>query len=366
MTSALRGWRASALALLRLDAALVERVRREERLPELALSAALAIAIGAGAYGAAFGLWRAPLQASFSALKLPCVLLGVATFTAASSAALAPLLGARLRPLQSIVAVLASLAVTSAILGALAPVAIVLVASLPPPGSPDDAAVGQSVVLAHTLVIAVAGTAGVLQLLRLLAQLVPSHAIAKRVVLAWIATQLLIGAQLSWVLRPFVGQPRAAITLLSPQAFEGGFFEEILHLAGARFGGAAPWVLGGLGVTLTVWVAMTLTSDARDVAVRVWPRGLEVMARGAQASLLDWSEVVAVTVVGACVLVRLTPDESLVDRTLEVRCANATAAASLARAIEQARAARHEGPYRLGPAEAAVDAGLGVSLREAG
>ena len=335
----------SPLTLLRLDAAIVERVRREDRLGELARSALVAIVLGAGAYGVAFGLWRAPTQALYGAIKLPLVLLGVALVTAASSAVLAPLLGARLRPMQAITSLLASLAVTSSILGALAPVSILLVLSCPPAGSPGEAAIAQSLVLAHTLVIAVSGTAGVLALVSLIARLVPSRAIAKRVVLAWMATQLLVGAQLSWVLRPFLGRPGNAVTFFSPDALEGGFFDEIWRLADARFGALAPFVLGWLGLMLVLWIGVTLLSDERAVAVHVWPRGLEVNRRDAMAQLVAWADVTGARALGTRVVVRLARDHDLVERTLDVPCATSGAASSLATAIETARTSTTR-PYR--------------------
>ena len=334
------------LALLRLDAPIVERLRREDGLGELARVATIAIVLGAGAYGIAFGLWRAPLQALFGAMKLPLVLLGVALVTAASSAVLAPLLGARLRPMQAIVSILSSLAVTSSILGALAPVSILFVLSVPAAGTANDAAIAQSLVLTHTLVIAVAGTAGVLALLRLLAQLVPSRAIAKRVVIVWMATQLLVGAQLSWLLRPFLGRPGSAVTFFSPDALEGGFFDEILRLADARFGALAPFVLGWLVLMLAFWIGVTLMSEARLTKVKVWPRGLEVTSTEATAQLVAWPDVLSVVTRGELVVVRLARDRDLVERSLDVLCGTRTAAQSLASAIESARASFEVGPYR--------------------
>ncbi len=338
--------RLSPFAFLRLDGATVERIRREQGLGDLALTALLTIALGAGAYGVAFGLWRAPEQAAFGAIKLPCVFVGVALLTAASSAVLAPLLGARLRPLQSIVAILASLAVTASILGALAPVAIVFVLASSPLEAPNHAAVAQSLVLAHTLVIAVAGTAGVLALLRLVARLVPSRPIARRVVLAWMATQLLTGAQLSWLLRPFLGRPDRPVTFFSPDALEGGFFDEVLRLSEARFGVLSPFVLGWLALMLLFWIGVALTSDRPRVSVVVWPRGLEVIAAEAETHLVPWCDIVGASTLDTRVIVHLVRDEALVLRTLEVPCRSLTDARELCRTIERARTAAQSGPYR--------------------
>jgi hypothetical protein len=52
----------------------------------------------------------------------------------------------------------------------------------------------------------------------------------------WVIVFGLIGAQMGWVLRPFIGAPNAAITFFRPR--EGNFFEavanKIADLAGDR------------------------------------------------------------------------------------------------------------------------------------
>lgn len=333
------------LALVRIDDALVDRVRREDRLGELGASASIAIALGGGAYGAAFGFWRAPEQAVYGAVKLPLVLLSVALFTAASSAALAPLLGARLSARQAVVVALTSLAVTASILGALAPAVVVLVLAAPPCGHVGQEAAAQSLVLSHTLVIAASGTAGVLALLTLVGRLVASRATARRVVLAWLAAQLLVGAQLSWLLRPFLGNPTRPVTFLSPDALSGGFFEEILRLADARFGALAPIVLGWFALMMLVWIAVALGGAAASVVVH--PAGLEVRSADAsEPEVVSWGRIASASAAGPSVVIRFVRDEQLVDRTLAVPCTSLAGAASLAEAIETARSAYALGPYR--------------------
>lgn len=332
--------------LVRLDAALVARLRSGEELPRIARACVVAIVLGAGAYGAAFGLWRAPTQALFGAAKLPLVLLGVALLTAGSSVAIAPLLGARITARQTLGAILISLAVTASILGALAPPAIALVLTLPPIERDGAASIAQSLVLAHTLVIAIAGVAGVLALLALVRKLVPSRRVAQRVVVAWMASQLLIGAQLSWLLRPFLGHGDRPVTFFSPDALEGGFFDEILRLSSARFGAASPLVLGWLAVMLAFWLWASLFAAADPAKVTVHARGLEVRDDDAGTRLVPWPAITAVHAEGPRVIVRLARDESLVEGRIEVPCRTTADAASLAASIESARTTRGVGPYR--------------------
>ena len=63
------------LSHLRHDAAFIARLQREERLFEIALACMLTIVLGAGSYGAVFGIWRAPEAALYAAIKLPAVFL---------------------------------------------------------------------------------------------------------------------------------------------------------------------------------------------------------------------------------------------------------------------------------------------------
>ncbi|MFO0685817.1 MAG: hypothetical protein U0234_27410 [Sandaracinus sp.] len=337
--------RVTARALLALDEEFVGRIRRGERLGEIARGALVAILLGGAAYGTAFGLWRGPEQALVSALKLPFVLLGVAALTAASSAVLAPLLGARLAAAQSIVAILVSLAVTAMLLGALAPVAIVLVLSLPPAETTGAAAIAQSLVLAHTLAIAIAGISGVLALLRLVVRLVARRALARRVVVAWMATQLLAGAQLSWLARPFLGAPGARVTWISPQALEGGFFEEVWRLSAARFAAASPVVLGMLLLFLGGWIGIALV-EAAHARAEVRERGLVIFRDGEPEEAIALSLVASARAGGTSVRVQLVPDATLVVRTIDLPCRSESDARALVERIDRARGLSVAGPYR--------------------
>src|SRR5262245_50817903 len=103
------------------------------------LSVATAIiVVGAGLYGAAMGCWRGPLQAGFSAIKFPLVLLLVGLLNAVLNSMLAPLLGLDLRFRQSFSAILLSFALAAGILGSLAPVAWFFTWNAPPPGERSE------------------------------------------------------------------------------------------------------------------------------------------------------------------------------------------------------------------------------------
>src|SRR5262245_26052734 len=64
------------------------------------------IVVGTGLFGAAMGSWRAPLQALYTAIKLPLIILLTALGNGLLNAMLAPLLGVNLSVRQSLLAVM--------------------------------------------------------------------------------------------------------------------------------------------------------------------------------------------------------------------------------------------------------------------
>jgi hypothetical protein len=82
-----------------------------------------AIVIGAGSYGVVMGCWRDPLQALYTGIKLPLVILLTTLGNSLLNGMLAPLLGFNATFRQSLTIVLMTFATASVILGALSPVA---------------------------------------------------------------------------------------------------------------------------------------------------------------------------------------------------------------------------------------------------
>ncbi|HEU5074424.1 MAG TPA: hypothetical protein VFU02_09630, partial [Polyangiaceae bacterium] len=62
-------------SLCRLDDSIVARVREGHELPRIALWAVKLTVCSGALYGFVFGLWRAPEQALYAAIKLPLLLL---------------------------------------------------------------------------------------------------------------------------------------------------------------------------------------------------------------------------------------------------------------------------------------------------
>src|SRR5579859_392124 len=76
------------------------------------------IFVGAGLYGAAMGCWRDPLQALFTAIKLPGIILLTVLGNGLLNGMLAPLLGLNISFRQVFQAILMSFTISASILGA--------------------------------------------------------------------------------------------------------------------------------------------------------------------------------------------------------------------------------------------------------
>ena len=355
----MRGLGASALA--RLDDRLVERIGRGDGLGAVALSSVVTIVVGAGAYGVAFGFWRAPEQAIYSAFKLPMLFLAASALTVGLGAIVALLLRARLSLAQTAVCTLLSFAVTSALLGALAPLALLVSVTVPPPDpaalglAVDDPraapsmAVAQGLLLLHVFVVASAGTAGVARVRALLLRLGNDEGVARRVLFAWVAAQFFVGAQLAWFLRPFFGRPHLPPTFTAPEGvFAGSFFEEVWTLTRATFGGGAPVAVGVALVSLAGGMAWTMRARAKRVFVRRDSLGLVVL--GGVERFLPWSTIASARVRGAEVVLELLPDEALVRESITVQCRDGASATALAREADEERSRVRAGPFRTASA----------------
>jgi len=102
--------------------------------------------------------------------------------------------------------------------------------TLPGPGS-ADARVGHDVLgLSHVLLIAFAGVAAVRRQQRWLREAFPSATHDFRVVTIWLAVNLIVGAQLSWNLRPWFGTPGMEVEFLREDAFHGTLYESVYRM----------------------------------------------------------------------------------------------------------------------------------------
>lgn len=196
---------------------------------KLAAFCVVAIVAGAGCFGAAMGSWREPLQALYTGIKIPMVILLTTLGNGLLNGMLAPLLGMDLKIRQSLMLVLVSFALASLVLAALSPAALFLIWNTPPLSSATrlNSPEYGFMQLALAAFISVAGITGTLRLLPLLQQWTESVGIARRIHIAWMATNLFLGSQICWVMRPFIWDPAGRITFIGHEYFRGSFYETL-------------------------------------------------------------------------------------------------------------------------------------------
>jgi hypothetical protein len=192
-----------------------------------ALLCTLTILLGCGLYGVTLGIWRAPLQATYTSAKFPLLIFLTCAGNALLNGMLAQLLGSGLSFRQTSLAILMSFASAAVVLGALSPVTLFVIYNAPPLGSTRAFAGHSITLLLHVFLIAYAGVSGNRRLFHLLVRMSGSRAMARRVLVSWLAGNLLLGAQLAWVLRPFIGSPQIPVQFLRDEPLRGNFYEAV-------------------------------------------------------------------------------------------------------------------------------------------
>ena len=206
----------------------------DERKPRWLLTCVLTIAAGCAVYGGVVGLWRAPLQAAYTGVKMPLLIFLTCGGNALLNGLLAQVLGSGLSFRQTSLAILMSFTIAALVLAALSPVALFICLNTPEPTSAARDTGHSITLLCTVLFIAYAGVVANRRLLRVMERRCETPGTARRVVWSWLAGNLFLGAQLSMVLRPFFGMPDMAIHFLSDEPLRGNFYEAVfkalLHL----------------------------------------------------------------------------------------------------------------------------------------
>ncbi len=218
------------------------------------------IILGCGLYGFAIGLGRAPLMAVYVAVKMPLLIFLTLAVNGLINGMFGSLLGSGMSFRQTMQACLMSFALFALIVGSLSPVMIAMALDRPPDGEEELAGWYRLFLLTNTAVIAFAGVIANHKLLRLIEAFSGSRAAALRTLVAWLAGNLFVGAQLSYNLRPFFGNPSLPIELLRPDPFEGTFYEAVWSMTFASLSeadGPAPFRILLL-VALVFWLGVRL------------------------------------------------------------------------------------------------------------
>ena len=195
-----------------------------------------AIIIGCALYGFGLGLWRAPLQGVFVAIKMPLLIFLTLLVNGLINGMLGQLLGSGMSFRQTVVACLMSFAIFSLIVGSFSPLIIAWVLDSPPPGTEAGTQWYRIFLLGNTVIIAFAGIVANHKLLRLIQVFSGDAATGWRTLIAWLAGNLFVGAQLSYILRPFFGNPDLPVQFLRDNPLEGNFYEAVWSMLQAASG----------------------------------------------------------------------------------------------------------------------------------
>jgi hypothetical protein len=174
------------------------------------------------AYGAMMGLFYAPgqsprgLQAVYSAIKVPLLLLLAFAIALPSFYVLNMLMGLAGDFGQAIRALLATQAGLTIVLASLGPFTLLFYAST----TNYDAAI-----LFNAMMFAIASLAGQRLLMRFYRPLIARNRRHRTMVRVWIVLYAFVGIQMGWVLRPFIGDPRTSTTFFREGAWGNAYVE---------------------------------------------------------------------------------------------------------------------------------------------
>jgi hypothetical protein len=217
------------------------------RVCQVAITACLGFAV----YGFSVGYWRDPLMGFYVALKFPLLIALTLACNGLLNGLLGLLLGTGLGFRQSLLALLTSFALAGLILGSLAPVTLLLAWNAPPPDAPTARNAHAAYLVVHTFLIGFAGITANIHLHRLLAVKAPTPAAATATLLAWLGGNGFLGAQFSWILRPFFGTPKLEVQFLRPDPMAGNFYQTVWS--------SIDHITGGNGIPALVFIVLILT-----------------------------------------------------------------------------------------------------------
>jgi hypothetical protein len=202
------------------------RAGTRRRIAERSVSARIIVGflIGCGLfYGAVMGSYDGgvavrPLQALYSAIKVPLLLMAAFGLSLPSFFVINALVGLREDFGRSLRALLTAQAGLTIILASLAPFTVLRYVS-----STDYA----SAILFNAAMFAVASLAAQILLRRLYAPLIRRHYAHRWMMWVWLVIYAFVGVQLAWVARPFIGSPELATRFFRADAWSNAY----VHIA---------------------------------------------------------------------------------------------------------------------------------------
>lgn len=209
---------------------LLAHILSEQPLGRTLAELTLVMALSAAGYGAILGMWHGPRLAAYDAVKLPLVLVLTSSLTVLFSWMAAQALSLPLRFAQVTVLTFLALATASVVLVSLAPIAWFFTLCAPAPTT-ESRTTHNALYLMHTMFVGACGLAGTRALWHGMNRLGRTRSTVRRVYLIWVLGYAVVGGEVAWALRPFVGSVSAKfpIVFLRKDALEGNVYEFIGH-----------------------------------------------------------------------------------------------------------------------------------------
>lgn len=215
--------------ILRAQTALFEQIHRQQQLPRIIASMSILCAILSAIYGLTMGMDHSLFQSVAAAVKLPLLFVLTAIICIPSLYTFNVLLGQRFKFLQTVTLMVMTLGTTSILLASLAPIAFFFSLTTPQ---------YSFLLLLHVSIFGLCGLYGVQYLYRGCSYLAfrmeqPLNTLLLRI---WIVIYALVGMQLGWRLRPFVGSDGSPFQIFRTEQ-GGNFYIAVWNALSSLLGG---------------------------------------------------------------------------------------------------------------------------------
>ena len=228
------------------------------------LSCVLYISFGCALYGYTLGFWRSDEMAIYTAIKLPLLIFFTVIANGLINGIFSQLLGVGLGFRQTMHTILISFATFSVIVASLSPVKLFVAWNMPQYGMDGSFQMHGLILSLHFFIIAFAGILANLKMLKLMHSFSGEVGRALKTFFAWTSGNLLVGAQISYIMRPFFGTPGLEVQFLRDDPFERNFFES-LHIAFKNALGAdamVVWMFVGVAIFAgIIFLKVSLTHE---------------------------------------------------------------------------------------------------------
>jgi hypothetical protein len=202
--------------ILRAQTALFEQIHTQRDLPRIITSMAVLCVFLSAIYGATMGMNHSIFLTLSSAIKLPILFTLTAIICIPSLYTFNVLLGQRFRFLQTVALMITTLGTTTILLASLSPLSFFFAFT-----TKDY----NFLVLMHVAIFGLCGIYGVKYLYRGCSYLAfrMEHPLNQMLLRIWIAIYAIVGMQLGWRLRPFIGSTDSPFELFRTEE-TGNFY----------------------------------------------------------------------------------------------------------------------------------------------